>query len=75
MGATTILAVILPFFFGGGRLTLPIYTTVVYSMALRPLPAMLGMPAMGAVVVPAARPGGGAGRRRAQRGAQSAVPA
>ncbi|MEV4186635.1 sensor histidine kinase [Streptosporangium canum] len=51
MGATTILAVVLPFFFGGGWLTLPIYTTVVYSMALRPLPAMLGMLAMGAVVV------------------------
>ncbi|MGV9776029.1 sensor histidine kinase [Streptosporangium sp. NPDC003464] len=51
MGATTVLAVCLPFLFGGSWLSLPVYTTVVYSMALGPLPATLAMLAMGTVVV------------------------
>ncbi|WP_433238517.1 sensor histidine kinase [Streptosporangium sp. CA-135522] len=50
MGGATLLAVGLPFLFGGGWLTLPIYTTVIYSMALRPAWALLGMLVMGAVV-------------------------
>ncbi|MFJ2032567.1 sensor histidine kinase [Streptosporangium sp. NPDC087985] len=47
----TLLTAGLPFLFGGGWLTLPIYTTVVYSMALRPSLALPGMLAMGGVVV------------------------
>ncbi|MEV7009000.1 sensor histidine kinase [Streptosporangium sp. NPDC051022] len=51
LAATTVLAVVLPVAFGGGWLTLPIYTTVIYSMALPPRLSMAGAVVMGVVVL------------------------
>ncbi|GIH99920.1 sensor histidine kinase [Planobispora takensis] len=46
----TVLAVGLALAFGGGWLALPVYTVVVYSMALRPRAAVTGVVAMGSAV-------------------------
>ncbi|MFF5205428.1 sensor histidine kinase [Streptosporangium sp. NPDC000396] len=51
LGVTTLLGVCLPFSFGGNWLTLPIYTTVAYSLMLRSRLAVLGMLAMSVVIV------------------------
>ncbi|MFF3439345.1 sensor histidine kinase [Streptosporangium sp. NPDC002721] len=51
LGATTLLGVGLAVALGGGWLTLPIYMTVVYSMALRPRLSVAGVLAMVVTVV------------------------
>jgi two-component system sensor histidine kinase DesK len=51
LAVTTVMAVIYPIFFGGGWLSLPIYVTVVYAMALPMRPAVLGITGMGVTVV------------------------
>ncbi|MGJ6961879.1 sensor histidine kinase [Streptosporangium sp. G11] len=51
LGVTTLLGVGLAVVFGGGWLTLPIYMTVVYSMALRPRLSVAGVLAMVFTVV------------------------
>jgi two-component system, NarL family, sensor histidine kinase DesK len=50
IAVVTVLAVSLPIFFGGGWLTLPIYMTVLYSMALRTRTAVVGIVGMGVAV-------------------------
>ncbi|WP_271218394.1 sensor histidine kinase [Streptosporangium carneum] len=51
LALTTAMAVILSVAFGGGWLTLAIYTTVIYSMVLRPRLAAAGAAVMGVVVL------------------------
>ncbi|GAA0375084.1 sensor histidine kinase [Microbispora corallina] len=48
---TTAMAVVYPLVFGDGWLALPIYLTVVYSMALPPRPALVAVLCMIAIVV------------------------
>ncbi|MEV7968013.1 sensor histidine kinase [Sphaerisporangium sp. NPDC088356] len=48
---TALMAIVFPILFGGGWLALPIYVTVVISMALPMWPALAGMLAMVAVVI------------------------
>ncbi|AWS42469.1 sensor histidine kinase [Streptosporangium sp. 'caverna'] len=50
IAAVTVLAVGLPLLFGGGWLTLPIYMTVLYSMALSTRAAVVGIVGMGVTV-------------------------
>lgn len=51
LGVTTLLGVGLAAVFGGGWTTLPIYLTVVYSMALRPRLSVAGIVAMALAVL------------------------
>ncbi|MEU4534826.1 sensor histidine kinase [Streptosporangium sp. NPDC023825] len=51
LGVTTLLGVGLAAAFGGGWTTLPIYLTVVYSMALRPRLSVAGIAAMALAVL------------------------
>ncbi|MFF0576703.1 sensor histidine kinase [Streptosporangium saharense] len=51
VAVATVLAVVLPVAFGGGWLTLPIYTTVIYSMALSSRVSAVAAVAMGTVVL------------------------
>ncbi|MBN6052206.1 hypothetical protein JYK22_09705, partial [Nonomuraea sp. RK-328] len=51
LGFTTLLAVALPPFFGGGWLALPVYMSVAYAMALPKRQAVAGVVAMGGTVV------------------------
>ncbi|MFG1878878.1 sensor histidine kinase [Sphaerisporangium sp. NPDC049003] len=51
LGLTALMAIVFAILFGGGWLALPIYVTVVISMALPPRQALAGMLAMAAVVV------------------------
>ncbi|WP_424531721.1 sensor histidine kinase [Sphaerisporangium viridialbum] len=51
LGLTTLMAIVFPFLFGGGWLALPIYVTVVISMALPLRAALAGMAGMIAVVL------------------------
>ncbi|MFC4590053.1 sensor histidine kinase [Sphaerisporangium corydalis] len=50
LGATALMSAIFPLLFGGGWLALPIYVTVVISMALPPRAAVAGIVVMAAVV-------------------------
>ncbi|WP_248961448.1 sensor histidine kinase [Sphaerisporangium perillae] len=51
LGLTALMAVVFPLIFGGGWLSLPIYVTVVISMAMPVRGAVIGIAAMGVVVL------------------------
>ncbi|MCT9932770.1 sensor histidine kinase [Planotetraspora sp. A-T 1434] len=51
LGLTTVMAAVYPLLFSGGWLALPIYTTVVYAMALPPRGALAGIGGMAAIVL------------------------